>query len=751
MILRNKSLIVIGFTLLCLILFFLSASSTIMTGGFLQIEQQQVIRNVDRAAMSISDDISGLNGEIEDWALWDDTYEFIDNADPDYIEKNIPDTTFIEIKLNLILYVNSSGGIVYGKAFDIQNRTELPIPQSFQDISPGSIFLRQIDEKSSLKGLILMPQGPMLIVSRPIMDTERKKPIRGSLIWGRYLNDKEIERIAKINQISLVVHRLDKGHQPDNLAAIQSRLSDENPFVTVPIDEDSITGYTIFKDIYGTPALLMEVMLPRDIYKQSKLAERYLFISLIIVGIIIGVLSLLLFEEFVLSRLYLLSSDIHRIGESGELSDRVTTQGKDELSSVANAINKMLEALERSQEEKRIVEEELVKHRNHLEELVEERTSELKRSSEQLKNSEEKYRSLVESTEDSIYMVDRDCRYLFINNKHIKRLGIEDYRDRMYNEFHSQEASKRFIECVNDVFETGEPRHVEYEYNGRWFNQTLSPVKNETGNVTTVTVVSSDITGRKKAEEIRIDNERLAYINKAKSDFLSSMSHELRTPLNAIIGFSELLQKKGKGTFNDKMEHYVDIIITSSKFLLNLINDILDLSKIEAGKIELVYDKMPLHATLYETLLLIKEKADLHNILIEKEFDPRLSLIDADTQRFKQVVFNLLSNAVKFSAKEGGIIKISTTKEGDMAKISFSDTGIGIKEEDIGKLFNAFEQVDSGISRIYGGTGLGLVISKKFIELHGGTIWATSKYGEGTTFTFVLPIMKEKITKNRKC
>ena len=746
MTLRNKSFIVIGFTLLCLILFFYSASSTIMTSGFSQIEQKQVIRNTDRIAMSISDDISGINREVGDRAFRDDTYEFIDNANPEYIERNIPDTTFIEKRLNLMLYINSSGGMVFGRAFDIQNKTELPIPESFHDISPNSILLRHSDENSSIKGIILLPEGPMLIASRPVMDTERKRPIHGSLIWGRYLNDNEIARLSEINQISLVVHRLDK-RMDDNMA-IRSMLSEENPFVSIPIDEDSIAGYTIYKDLYGTPALLLEVVIPRESYTQNKLGERYLFVSLIIVGVILGGLSLLLLEKLILSRLFRLSSDIKGIEESRELSDRVTMEGKDEISSLADAINKMLGVLERSRKEQKVTEEELRKHRDHLEELVEARTSELKKSSEQLKISEEKYRSLVESTEDSIYMVDRDCRYLFINNRHIKRLGIEDYRDRMYKEFHSQEESKRFIESVNNVFQTGEFRHLEYEYNGRHFEQTLSPVKTETGIVTAVTVVSSDITGRKKAEEIKIENERLAYANKAKSDFLSNMSHELRTPLNAIIGFSELLKKKGKGTLNDKMEHYVDIVITSSKFLLNLINDILDLSKIEAGRIELVYDKMPLHETLNETLLLIKEKADSNNILIKKEFDPGLSLIDADTQRFKQVVFNLLSNAVKFSAKEGGIITISTKKEGDMANISVSDTGIGIKEENIGKLFNAFEQVDSGISRKYGGTGLGFAISKNFIELHGGKIWAMSKYSEGTTFTFVLPITK--VEKNKE-
>ncbi len=256
--------------------------------------------------------------------------------------------------------------------------------------------------------------------------------------------------------------------------------------------------------------------------------------------------------------------------------------------------------------------------------------------------------------------------------------------------------------------------------------------------------VVSDITEFKKAEKIRMENMRLAIASSAKSEFLANMSHELRTPLNSIIGFSELLQQNSHGDLNEKQNKYVDNVLTSSKFLLNLINDILDLSKVEAGKIEPVFEKMPVHAVINETMCLIKEKASKHNVLLNKEFDPDLNIIEADQQRFKQILFNLLSNAVKFSKKEGGAVTVTTKKEGDMARISVSDTGIGIKEEDMGKLFMEFEQLDPGISRKYGGTGLGLAISKKLVELHSGRIWVESRFGEGSTFAFLLPLSAKK-------
>ncbi len=243
---------------------------------------------------------------------------------------------------------------------------------------------------------------------------------------------------------------------------------------------------------------------------------------------------------------------------------------------------------------------------------------------------------------------------------------------------------------------------------------------------------------RRQAEEILLQNERLAYASKAKSEFLANMSHELRTPLNSIIGFSELLKQ---GTLGEKQLRYVDNVLTSSKFLLDLINDILDLSRVEAGKIELVIEKMPVQAVVNETANLIKEKASKHNVLLKKEFDHDLDFIDADQQRFRQVLFNLLSNAIKFSKPDGGTVTITARREEDKARFSVSDTGIGIKDGEIEKLFNEFEQLESGISRKYGGTGLGLAISKKLVQLHEGKIWAESRYGEGSTFTFLLPIV----------
>jgi len=366
---------------------------------------------------------------------------------------------------------------------------------------------------------------------------------------------------------------------------------------------------------------------------------------------------------------------------------------------------------------------------------------------ETLRRYEGKYQSIVESTEDSIYIVDRDCNYLFINNNHRMRLGVTDLCSRNYGDFHLKNQSERFRQSVTRVFETGKREQQEHEFRGRWFLRTLNTVKDpDSKEVAAVTVISTDITDRKKAEEMCSSNLRLESASRAKSEFLANMSHELRTPLNAIIGFSQILREGMHGELNEKQRHDVDNVLTSGKFLLELISEILDMSKIEAGKLELMRERISVPVTISEALILVKEISSKRNVLIKREFDPLLDFVEADKLRFKQILFNLLSNAIKFSKPEAGTVTIRTKKEGDMAKFSVSDTGIGIKEEDMGKLFQEFGQVSYDISRKYGGTGLGLAISKKLVEMHGGSISVESRYVEGSTFTFTLPIEAKKET-----
>ncbi|VVB97629.1 Methanogenesis regulatory histidine kinase FilI [uncultured archaeon] len=370
-----------------------------------------------------------------------------------------------------------------------------------------------------------------------------------------------------------------------------------------------------------------------------------------------------------------------------------------------------------------------------------------KRAEEALHRSEEKYRTMIENSNDMIWTLDKQGNFVYYN-KRAEEVSGYDLSERIGKSF-APIIVPEDLSRINEIFlDTISGKPQQYEVNIYKKDRSIltlsvntAPIF-ESGEVVGTVSFGRDITEQKKTEEIRIEKERLAGISRAKSEFLANMSHELRTPLNAIIGFSELLKNKVAGELTEKQGHYVENVIISSRHLLSLINDILDLSKIEAGKIELQIENIPIPAIIDVSTTLINEKAIKHNITLKKELDPGLDYIEADPQRFKQILFNLLSNAVKFS-KDSGIVTITAKKEGVMAKFQVRDTGIGIKEENLGKLFKAFEQLESGISKAYEGTGLGLSITKKLVELHGGTITAESKYGEGSTFTFLIPIVQK--------
>jgi two-component system, NtrC family, sensor kinase len=240
--------------------------------------------------------------------------------------------------------------------------------------------------------------------------------------------------------------------------------------------------------------------------------------------------------------------------------------------------------------------------------------------------------------------------------------------------------------------------------------------------------------------EIEDKSRQLEVASQHKSEFLANMSHELRTPLNAIIGFSEVLSERMFGELNEKQEEYLKDIYASGTHLLSLINDILDLSKIEAGRMELELTDFHLPQAIANALTLVRERAGRRGIALAHTMDERLGEIRGDERKIKQVLLNLLSNAVKFTS-EGGRIEIAAVSKDGLAEVSVSDTGVGIAPEDQEKVFEEFRQVGAAEKKAEG-TGLGLTLCRKFVELHDGNIWVKSQVGVGSTFTFTIPLRR---------
>jgi PAS domain S-box-containing protein len=388
-----------------------------------------------------------------------------------------------------------------------------------------------------------------------------------------------------------------------------------------------------------------------------------------------------------------------------------------------------------------------------------------------LKESEEKWRSLVENAPNIIMLIDCDKRIQFINHV-VSGFGIEDIIGRSIYDFIQPEYHDVARGTIDRVFQTGEADSYEIVGSGpdgsiSWYETKVGSIKHD-GQVISVIQITSDITERKRAEneinqlyeQLKILNTELEEkikertkelviavknaedANQAKSEFLAAMSHELRTPLNAVIGFAQLLREQYFGNLNEKQAEYTNDILESGEHLLSLINDILDLSKIEAGKMELGLSGVKIKDLLESSLVMIKEKALTHRISVNINTTGDLEGLEvmADERRLKQIMFNLLSNAVKFTP-DGGSITVKGNKEGKEIIISVSDTGVGIHPEEQEKIFEEFYQVSSSMKSKTPGTGLGLPVTKRIVEMHGGRLWVESEGpGRGSRFTFTLPV-----------
>jgi PAS domain S-box-containing protein len=274
----------------------------------------------------------------------------------------------------------------------------------------------------------------------------------------------------------------------------------------------------------------------------------------------------------------------------------------------------------------------------------------------------------------------------------------------------------------------------------------LSPLMTDGGML--VTSAIRDITSQKQTELALLEkNAELERANKAKDSFLASMSHELRTPLNGIIGFAEFLADGKPGVVNGKQKEYLEDILNSGRHLLHLINDILDIVKIQAGKLELNPEMFRLADVVHEVRTGAGPMAQNKHIQVRVEIAPGLEVVTLDEQRFRQILYNLLSNALKFTCDGGDVEICAGYDRPDYFSLSVRDTGIGIKPEDLERLFREFEQLESGAARRYDGTGLGLALTRKIVEIQGGAINVQSEVGKGSTFTVILPLLPQEAMK----
>lgn len=357
--LRIKTFLIIVTTLIGLLVMLYVPLRILLLGSFIELEEQHTRQDIERVLHALASDTAKLDRTTGDYAAWDDTYAFVEDANQEYITTNLIDAVFVTNKLSLAAIVDTTGKVVHSKAFDLNTDKPLPAPEFFRTpLTTDDPLLRHQSIESSTTGIIVLPEGPMIVAARPILTSAYTGPPRGTLIMGLALDSAEIQSLAETTGLALQIVRLDDSHAPPDTQVARTNLSKAALTFVQPLDERSIAGYALLNDIYGVPGLILRVEMPRTIYAQGQTSMLYSIGTLLVAGIVFALVMLVLLERVVLSRLISLSSGVSRIGASGDLAARVSVNGEDELSQLASAINTMMSTLEQAQIERRQAEKE---------------------------------------------------------------------------------------------------------------------------------------------------------------------------------------------------------------------------------------------------------------------------------------------------------------------------------------------------------------------------------------------------------
>lgn|GEM_PF-1969767 len=676
-----------------LILVSIFFSSVILT-SYADLEKQYLEKDLLQTINKLNDELLNMASTASDWGPWDDTVHYVQGNDPQYKTSNLQPVTFENLNLNLIVFTNKTGDIVYAGAYDLQSDEMVSPPLLFSNrIDNTNPLMNMSDIYSVTKGIVMLPEGPLLVVSQPIVYSDYSGTAQGVVIMGRYLNVEEISRLRNLTRPSLTFKQIDDPSLSKELVStIRKHRNQSIGFIQVQ-NEDLISGYSLLYDIYGKEILVLQITEPRNIYHQGLNTTIQVLIIIFVGSLFLALSYLILQNQIVLKRMRSIAFQVSEIGQSGITTDRVFISGNDELSQLAEEINGMLDTIQKTQSK--------------------------------LLNSEKQFRDLVENLPDYIIVYGLNKEILYINpattyvlgqnaesmvGKPVFQLIAEESRDIIYHPFSNENNSGVFPVYEIEIL-TQEGIRKTVIMKGR---------KIQFNNQSATLLLLIDITERKEyekerehhAQELKHYSSNLHRISRQLSLLTSITRHDILNKISIIYGYLDLIEIDNTDPL---LSEYLSKMKSTTKEIQN---------QIEFTR---VYEDLGTQEPQW---------IELDSVIPYASFPPSISctvhiqdvLIYADPM-FGKVFHNLLDNSIRHG-EHVTEIKISTYETESGLVIVWEDNGVGISLDVKSRIF------DRGFGKH---TGLGMFLVKEILNLTRITIRETGEPGSGARFEMFVP------------
>jgi len=709
--LRGKTLAIVLLAMIGLVGGLFAVSWFVLMRGFTNIEEDFASQNLGRASSALYNELEILDRTTSEYASWDQTYAYLQGKNPSYVKTEFPTSTFVQLRVNFVVILNNSGQQLFYKGFDLVSSEQARIPGGLEAHLPsGSLLTSHKDESGRAAGILMLPSGPVLIDSRPVLTSDSKGPIAGTIIMARLLDSNEISRLSKMVYMPIDIERLDNGQLPPDVRHTASAISREHRIVTRTFDKESLAAYTTLNDIYGKPALILRILMPRKIYQQGRASLLQFLLLLLAAALVFGAVTLYLLQRAVVSRIANLTENITHIGASGDLSARLAVTGRDEITYLGDAINAMLEDLERTQ---------LDRHEGRTRLSV-----------------------MMDKMPAVLWTTDTELRFTSGMGAGLEALGLraqEMEGKSLFEYFHTDDPEFIAIAAHRKAL-AGQSVTYEIDWQKHVFDSHVQPLKGSDGQLLGVIGVALDITDRKHlADQLRVSQKM-----QAVGELAGGVAHDFNNLLMIVKGHAEMLLDRidsSSARHNlEQIQGATERAATLTRQLLAfsrkqvLQPKVLDLNDVVAGMIKMF-------------ARVIGENIDLAFLPGSK-----LAPVKADPGQVEQVLLNLVVNA-RDAMPDGGRLTIETCnveldsvsasqhpvmEAGSYVMLIVTDTGCGMDAGTQARIFEPFFTT-KGQGK---GTGLGLATVYGVVKQSGGFIWVYSEVDHGSTFKIYLPQVK---------